>query len=467
MSKFVADLHLHSSYARATSRNLNFDTLVEWAKLKGVNLLSSADFTHPIWWQETKKVLRESSSLGFYEYGGVSFVLGTEISCIYTQGGSQRRIHCLLFFPEKNNVDKFNTNLSQKANLQSDGRPILGLSAKQLLELALSVNEKAIFIPAHVWTPWFSLYGSNSGFDSIEECFGDLAKYVYAVETGLSSDPEMNWRIKELDTKSIVSFSDLHSVQKMGREATVFDTEFNYDGLLAALKSAQITDQSIFSVSNSREISRLELTQHKSSLGIVKSKKTNPQPVSGKIALTVEFFPEEGKYHYTGHRNCKVRHSPDQSDRLGFICPKCKRKLTVGVMHRVEELADKNRSEGYKPENRPPFKRLVPLLEILTEVFGVQTASQKVLNEYYRLVKTFGSELAILLKVSLEDIEKEVSVFKIVESIKRVRQGNILVDPGYDGVYGTVKIWPDQVNSNKKQGMPIQKVADGQTRLFD
>src|SRR3989337_1893657 len=225
MSKFVADLHTHSSYARATSPRLNFDTLSTWAKLKGVQLLSSADFTHPVWWQEIKRNLKESEYDGFYQHNGINFVLGTEISCIYTQGGRQRRIHCLLFFPEKNDVEKFNNKLEQRANLSADGRPIVGLSARQLLELALGINEKTILIPAHVWTPWFSLYGSNSGFDSIEECFGSLSKYIYAVETGLSSDPAMNWRIKELDSRSTVSFSDLHSAPQMGKEVTVFDME--------------------------------------------------------------------------------------------------------------------------------------------------------------------------------------------------------------------------------------------------
>src|SRR3989344_4327404 len=253
MSKFVADLHLHSAYSTATSRNLNFDTLAEWAKLKGIHLLSSADFTHPVWFNETKEKLKESKYPGFYHYNDTHFILGSEISSIYTQGGRVRRTHCLLYFPEMGDVDKFNALLGKRANLRADGRPIVGLSAKQLLELALSVNEKVIFITAHAWTPWFSLYGSNSGFDSIDECFGDLSKYIYAIETGLSSDPAMNWRIKELDNRSIVSFSDAHSAPKMGREATVFDTDFSYEGLLRALKSAQGSDQQFSSTPNPRD----------------------------------------------------------------------------------------------------------------------------------------------------------------------------------------------------------------------
>ncbi|MCH7541391.1 DNA helicase UvrD [Patescibacteria group bacterium] len=425
MPKFVTDLHLHSAYARATSRNLNFDTLSEWAKMKGISLLSSADFTHPVWWEETKSKLKESDSPGFYKYRGTHFVLGTEISCIYSQGGKVRRIHCLLFFPEKKDVQQFNDHLGTIGNLKADGRPIIGISAKQLLEIALNVNEKAIFIPAHVWTPWFSLYGSNSGFDSIEECFGDLSKYIYAVETGLSSDPAMNWRIPELDNRSIVSFSDAHSTPKMSRELTIFDTNFDYAGLLEALKRQ-------------------------------------------KISLTIEFFPEEGKYHFTGHRNCKVRHSPEDTANIGVICPNCKKKLTVGVMHRVEQLADKNRPENFQMSHRPQFKRLVPLLEILAEATGVQVGSNKVHEEYRKLVGHFGSEMNILLKAQQTDLEKASSVYRIVEGIDKVRKGDIVVEPGYDGVFGVVRIWPrgeEDRGDPRTRSETIVKQADGQDRL--
>jgi len=429
MSKFVADLHLHSSYARATSPNLNFDSLSQWAKLKGIKLLASADFTHPVWWEETKNKLKESKHPGFYEYGGVHFVLGTEISCIYSQGGKLRRIHCLVYFPEKEDVEKFNQQLGRIGNLRADGRPILGISAKQLLDITLSVNEKAIFIPAHVWTPWFSLYGSNSGFDSIGEAFGDLSKYIYAIETGLSSDPAMNWRIPELDNRSIVSLSDAHSCPKMGREATVFDTDFSCDGILQALKRQ-------------------------------------------KIAFTIEFFPEEGKYHFTGHRNCSVRHSPEETASKGIICPKCKKKLTIGVMHRVEQLAAKNRGEGFKPKDRPPFKRLVPLLEIIAEALGQQAGSNKVHEEYAGLVNHFGSEMNILLKVALNDLEKAASIYRIVQGIEKVREGDIVVEPGYDGVYGVVKIWPNPTSatqaglSETKSKFSVRQ-AEGQVGLFE
>jgi uncharacterized protein (TIGR00375 family) len=434
MSKFVADLHLHSAYARATSRNLNFDTLTQWAKLKGLKLLASADFTHPVWWEETKNKLKSSKNPGFFEYNSVHFMLGTEISCIYSQGGKVRRIHCLLYFPQKEDVDTFNKRLGRIGNLKADGRPIVGLSARQLLEMALEVNEKAIFIPAHVWTPWFSLYGSNSGFDSIEECFGDLSKYIYAIETGLSSDPAMNWRISELDNRSIVSFSDAHSMPKMSREVTVFDTEFNYEGIFKALKKQ-------------------------------------------KIALTIEFFPEEGKYHYTGHRNCNVRHSPPETASKGIICPTCKKKLTIGVMHRVEQLASKNRGEDFKPKKRPPFKRMVPLLEIIAEALGAPVTSNRVHEEYRNLVDHFGSEMNVLLKTPRTELEREAAIYKIAQGIEKVRAGNIVVEPGFDGVFGVVKIWPTPqqnepisptTNQNKPaetRPRPTVKQAEGQAKL--
>ncbi len=418
--KIVADLHLHSSYARATSRDLNFDTLSKWAKLKGIGLLASADFTHPVWFRETKDRLKELGN-GLFKYGEVKFILGTEISCIYSQDGRVRRIHCLLYFPEIKDVEEFNLNLGKKANLSADGRPIVGLSAKELLGLALSVNERAIFIPAHAWTPWFSLYGSNSGFDSLEECFGDLSKYIYAIETGLSSDPAMNWRIKDLDNRSIVSFSDAHSAPKMGRELTIFDSDFSYDGILNALKNE-------------------------------------------KIAMTIEFFPEEGKYHFTGHRNCEVRHSPEESAKLGTTCPKCGRRLTVGVMHRVNELADRERSEGFKTRRRPPYKRLVPLQEVIAEAFGSPVASEKVKNEYLKLVNAFNNEMSVLLKAPLEEIEKASSSYRVGDGVGKVRQGDISLVPGFDGVYGEVKIWPEE---EKKVSSKISIQAEGQTSLFE
>lgn len=426
--KFVADLHLHSAYSRATSKSLNFDTLSAWAKLKGIGLVSSADFTHPVWFKEIKNNLEDTGD-GLFTYGGLKYILGTEISCIFTQGGKQRRIHCLLYFPTILDVEKFNSKLGQRANLASDGRPIVGLSAKELLTLALSVSERAILIPAHVWTPWFSLYGSNSGFDSIEECFEDLSKYIYAIETGLSSDPAMNWRVKDLDNRSIVSFSDAHSAPKMGRELTIFDSDFSYVGVLDALKEE-------------------------------------------KISMTIEFFPEEGKYHFTGHRNCGVKHSPSETDKYGMVCPKCSRKLTVGVMHRVEQLAEKERPEGYKKSGRPSYKKLVPLLEILSGALGVPVTSEKVKKEFENLVGKFNSEMSVLLKASVKDIDGATTFPRISEAIRKVREGDIVVEPGFDGVFGTVKIWsasgrPNRDGPKRSTNQSRIKVkAKGQIDLF-
>ena len=417
--KFVADLHLHSSYARATSKNLNFDTLSQWAKWKGIHLLSSADFTHPEWFRQTKLRLKEVGN-GLYGYSDIKFILGTEISCIYSQGGKVRRIHCLLYFPRVSDVEKFNAKLGEKANLSADGRPIVGVSAKELLAMALEVNEKAILIPAHAWTPWFSLYGSNSGFDSIEECFGDLSKYIYAIETGLSSNPAMNWRIKDLDNRSIVSFSDAHSAPKMGRESTIFDIDFSYDGILDALKKE-------------------------------------------KISKTIEFFPEEGKYHFTGHRTCGICHSPEETDKLGIICPRCSRKLTVGVMHRVNQLADPERPEGFKA-SRPAFQSMVPLQEILAEALGSPVTSEKVKDEYFKLVDFFGNEMFVLLKATIPEIEKVSENFRIAQGIDKVRKGDIKLDPGFDGVYGVVNVWDHAV---KEPSPKVEASAEGQISFFD
>ena len=328
------------------------------------------------------------------------------------------------FHPAK----RYKKSLGKRANLSADGRPIIGLSAKELLDLALNVSERAILIPAHVWTPWFSLYGSNSGFDSIEECFGDLAKYIYAIETGLSSDPAMNWRIKDLDNKSIVSFSDAHSAPKMGRELTIFDTDLSYDGILEALKKE-------------------------------------------RIAMTIEFFPEEGKYHFTGHRNCDIRHSPEETAKKGVACPKCHKQLTVGVMHRVDVLAEVVRKEGYVAKSRPKYKSLVPLQEIISEAIGVPVTSDKVKNSYSLLTKEFSSEMSVLIKEAIQDIEKVAGNSRIAQGVDKVRRSDIDIEPGYDGVFGVVKIWPDSKQSNpiakRKIVRDITPQAEGQKNLFE
>lgn len=415
--KFVADLHLHSSYARATSKDLSFPTLTAWARMKGVDLLSSADFTHPTWFAETKKTLRETSD-GLLDYDGFKFVLGGEVSCIYGQGGKLRRIHCLIYTPDLESAEKINKALFAKgAKLASDGRPIVGLSAKNLLEIILEANEKSILIPAHVWTPWFGLYGANSGFDSLEEAFGDLTNYIYAIETGLSSNPAMNWRIKDLDNKSIVSFSDAHSAPKMLREATVFNTELSYQGIFEALKKQ-------------------------------------------KIDTTLEFFPEEGKYHFSGHRACFIRHSPEETAKLGVVCPVCQKPLTLGVMHRVKQLAEQNRPEGYLDSSRPAFTMMVPLLEIIAESVGSSVNSKKVIEIYQSSVKDWGNELKILNEVPVVEVAEKYGE-RLAEALTKVRTGDIIIDPGYDGVFGIVRIWPqEKENLRRNKAVKAKKPVD-------
>ncbi len=405
MTNFVADLHLHSAYARATSKELNFDTLTKWAKIKGIDLLSSADFTHPLWFAETKAKLIDSGD-GLFTYNGFKFVLGAEVSCIFSQGGKLRRVHLLLFAPSLEAAEKINTELGKRGKLASDGRPILGLPAKTVLEIILEADPNTIMIPAHAWTPWFGVLGQNGGFNSLEECFGDLAKYIYAVETGLSSDPGMNYRVKELDTRSIVSFSDAHSAPKMGRELTIFKGSLSYTDLLNNLKSQNIEQ-------------------------------------------TLEFFPEEGKYHYNGHRNCNFKETPSQTlDRGSLLCPVCKKPLTIGVMHRVEQLAEKDRPEDFVAKDRPSFSKMVPLLEIVSEVIGSPVTSKKVTQVFSDLVDKFGNEIEILQKVELADIEKYFGE-RLAEAISKVRNEDIFIDPGYDGVYGEVHIWPKEVSTKK------------------
>ncbi len=442
--KFVADLHLHSSYSRACSKDLNFPNLSKWAKYKGIDLLSTTDFTHPTWFREIKNNLKEDGS-GLFNFvgsdtrGGTKFILGTEVACIYSQGGNLHRIHILLFVPKLEDVSKINEKLANYGTLSSDGRPMLGISAKNLALLVLEINKDAIIIPAHVWTPWFSLYGSNSGFDSLEDCFGETAKYIYAIETGLSSDPAMNWRIEDLDNKSIVSFSDAHSLPKMAREATVFEaSEISYELIYKAIAGPAGTT------------------------------------ALPKIAFTIEFFPEEGKYHFSGHRNCSIKQSDEETANRGTICPVCKKKLTLGVMHRVNSLAKRETKElgaeidkeGFVKSkfltNRPPFVNLVPLQEIIAESLRISSLSEKVRQEYLNLVKHFGSELNVLLKAEISEIVKAASVANIAAGVQKVRERDLVIEPGFDGVYGVVKIWPQGLQKPK-----IEIQAEGQIDLFD
>lgn len=410
--KLIADFHIHSRFSRATARDITVENLNLWMKKKGINILGTGDFTHPQWFQELKENL-EPAEPGLFKFKkdndekNISrFILSTEISCIYSQGGKTRRIHHLILAPSFEVVEKINVALSWQGNLASDGRPILGLSTIELCKLLFSISDEIVIIPAHIWTPWFSLFGSMSGFDSLEECFGkEYTPKIFAIETGLSSDSQMNWRLSQLDNLAIISNSDSHSLSKIGREANVFDTDLSYKEIIEAIK-----------------------------FGIPVNYRKNSQ----KFLFTIEFFPEEGKYHYDGHRLCNVVLSPKESKKLNNICSKCHRPLTIGVMHRVEDLAD--RDENYIAKDRPPYKKMVPLEEILAEVLKTTPQSKKVQNEFERLINIFGNELKILLDVDLKEIEKESS-YELKEAIDRVRNGKLNIRPGFDGEYGKIKIF--------------------------
>ncbi|MDD5147658.1 MAG: endonuclease Q family protein [Candidatus Daviesbacteria bacterium] len=419
---YIADLHIHSRFSRACSQKINVSNLAAWGKLKGINVLGTSDFLHPVWFIELKNQLKEDGS-GFliHDDSETKFILSVEVASIYSHKGKGRRIHNVILLPDFASAERFQKELlSRHANLGSDGRPIVGISSKDLLSIVLQISEKAIFIPAHAWTPWFGIFGSESGYDSLEECFEDLTEYIYGVETGLSSDPAMNWRIKELDNRSIISCSDAHSLPNLGREATVFDEslEQGYQGLFEAIKNQ-------------------------------------------KIAGTIEFHPEEGKYHYTGHRNCNIKYSPEETKVKGPICPKCGRGLTVGVMERVEAIATRSNEELridnvkgiIKSKTFPEkagYRMLVPLLQIIAESFHTAPTTQKVLNEYEKLTNSLGAEIKILTKVDTGEIAK-VSGPKIAEGVDKVRRGDLVIDPGYDGVYGVVKIWGSEAEPKEEE----------------
>jgi len=399
--KFIADFHIHSKYSRATSKAMDLENLDQWAKIKGIKVLGTGDFTHPEWFKSLKEKLEPAEAGLFKLKNSVSptrFLLTVEISCIYSKNNRVRRVHILIFAPSFTAVEKINAHLNWIGNLKADGRPILGLDAKELAKIALDASSDCLVIPAHAWTPWFAIFGSKSGFDSIEECFDEYAKYIYAIETGLSSDPAMNWRLSALDKITLISNSDSHSLAKIGREANVFDTEISYPAIAEAIKTKD----------------------------------------PSKFLSTVEFFPEEGKYHYDGHRVCGVSFHPSESKKYNNICPKCGKILTIGVLSRVEELAD--RPVGYRPENAIPFKSLIPLEEIIAEALGTLTGTKRGQEEYNNLIEKFGNEFQVLLEASPQDLEAS-TLPGIADGILKVREGKANIEPGYDGVFGKIKIF--------------------------
>lgn len=396
--QIVSDLHLHSPFSRACSKNISLESLSENARLKGLNLLGTGDFTHNKWLTTLRSKLKEIDNTGIYSYDNFNFLLSSEVCNIFESENVQRKVHNLIFAENFETIDQINEQLGKYGNLESDGRPILNLSCSEMVEMLNDISNKTMVVSAHYFTPWFGALGSKSGFDSIKECYEDQTKYVHAVETGLSSDPSMAWRISWLDDFTLLSFSDAHStnIWRLGREFSVFE-----------LKSPSFQ----------------ELVD-----AIIKKDKK-------RFLFTGEFFPEEGKYHWTGHRNCNVSFPPKDAIKLNNKCPRCKRDLTVGVLQRVEELAD--REEDFVPSSSIPFKSLLPLYEIISFVTGVnQLYSKKVIEEQNKLIDRFGNELNVLLNVAREELAK-VTNEKIADAIIKVREGKIKFQAGYDGNYGT------------------------------
>ena len=409
--KTIADLHIHSRFSMATSKEGTPENLDFWARKKGISLIGTGDFTHPVWREELKERL-VSEENGLYrlrdEYvkeesrkfpgEGTRFVVSGEISSIYKKNGKTRKVHNVILLPSLETADAMAQRLEKIGNIHSDGRPILGLDSHDLLEMMLDVCPEGILIPAHIWTPHFSVLGAKSGFDSAEECFEELAPYIHALETGLSSDPAMNWRISKLDRYQLVSNSDAHSPSKLGREANLLDIDCSYEGLYRAIQTGE------------------------------------------GLEGTVEFFPEEGKYHFDGHRKCGVSLSPVEAERLGGICPVCGKKLTMGVDHRVEQLAD--RAEGFVKKDGKKYESLVPLPEVISACMGYSTASKKVQGCFEQMIQTLGTEFDILRNVPSEDI-KSCAGERIAEGIENVRTGNVKRIPGYDGEYGKIELFDE------------------------
>lgn len=411
LMKMIADLHIHSRFSMATSKEGTPENLDFWARKKGISLIGTGDFTHPVWREELKERL-VSEGNGLYRLRdayvkeeirkfpgeGTRFVVSGEISSIYKKNGKTRKVHNVILLPSLEAADAMAQRLEKIGNIHSDGRPILGLDSHDLLEMMLDVCPEGILIPAHIWTPHFSVLGAKSGFDSVEECFEELAPYIHALETGLSSDPAMNWRISKLDRYQLVSNSDAHSPSKLGREANLLDIDCSYEGLYRAIQTGE------------------------------------------GLEGTVEFFPEEGKYHFDGHRKCGVSLSPVEAERLGGICPVCGKKLTMGVDHRVEQLAD--RAEGFVKKDGKKYESLVPLPEVISACMGYSTASKKVQGCFEQMIQTLGTEFDILRNVPSEDI-KSCAGERIAEGIENVRTGNVKRIPGYDGEYGKIELFDE------------------------
>jgi uncharacterized protein (TIGR00375 family) len=421
--KYIADFHVHSKFSRATSPEMSPEGLWRWSQLKGIKVIGTGDFTHPGWLSELQGKL-EPAAEGLFALKkkfrtdnvpescktDISFVLSAEISCIYRKNDKTRKVHCIVIAPAFADALRINKRLSSIGNLSADGRPILGLDAKELLRIVIRESPEAMLIPAHVWTPHFSVFGAVSGFDSLEECFEELTPHIHALETGLSSDPAMNWRLSALDNITLVSNSDAHSLRKLGREANMLDTEISYAAISSALKT------------------------------------------KNGFAGTIEFYPEEGKYHADGHRSCGVCMSPEETIQHNYLCPVCGKKVTVGVLHRVAKLAD--REDGFRPEGCPGYRSIIPLEEIIAETVRVGVNSKAVEKVYTQLLEDHGNEFRILLEVPAEDIGG-AGFPQVAEAISRMRENRIYIAPGYDGEFGKVKIFEELKKKEVKGQRPL------------
>jgi len=429
---FIADLHVHSRFSRATSPEMNPAGLWRWAQLKGISVIGTGDFTHTEYLKELRNML-EPADGGMYQLrdkfknGGVpdscrapvKFMLQVEISSIYSKNGRTRKVHSIVFAPDFETVEKINRQLGAIGNLKSDGRPILGLDAKRLLEIVLECSDEAMVVPAHAWTPHFSVFGAASGFDSLEECYEDLTPYIYAIETGLSSDPPMNRLLSSLDNITLISNSDAHSPSKLGREGNVLECGQTYTDIMHAIKTGE------------------------------------------GFWGTIEFFPEEGKYHLDGHRNCGVSMTPDETVEHGFRCPVCGRKLTVGVMHRVAALADRKRP------SKSTYYSIIPLDEIIAEVMGRGVNTKGVKTRYFDMLRELGNEFFILMEAPLKDIESagEEQGERLAQAIGMMRKGDVSIEPGFDGQFGTIAVFgakkPKKKTVAKKPGGGKGKAQQG------
>lgn len=416
--KTILDLHIHSKYARACSPQLTLPNIDATCRQKGIGIVATGDFTYPAWFTSIEEETEEIGGSGLYKLktapdDALKFILSTELSLIYKDNQKVRRVHIMVTAPHLKAVKKLNAYLDKHYNIRSDGRPILGMSCPELVKLCLSIDPHFLIYPAHIWTPWFAMFGSKSGFDSVEECFHDQTEHIYAYETGLSSDPVMNWRLSQLDHLTLLSSSDAHSLPNLAREANVFDLNKNP------------TYKEIYNIIKERDIK--------------------------KILYTIEFWPEEGMYHYDGHRACNISFAPTESKKHNNLCPVCGKPLIIGVLNRVNEIAD--RPEGGKPQNVVPFKQTVELDKIIAEALDIKNRQAgKVQLIYQSMIKNLGPELEILLDISLERIEK-TGIKEIAEGIRRVRAGELYITPGFDGQYGTVRIFSKEEKRSHQKSL--------------